>query len=78
MRTQAIRLSIGAYRDGCWHVAVVEDHYDRGVLIDSTLESLSHPTTEAQLRQQVARALDRIIDRERERVGSGGASDPGR
>jgi hypothetical protein len=68
MRTQALRVSIGAYSTGAWHVAIIEDHYERGVLINSSIESLSHPETEQQLRWNVSVALDKVIALEKERL----------
>ena len=68
MRTQALRVTVGAYSSGSWHVAIIIDHYDRCVLVNSELDSLSHPETEAQLRWNVGLALDRVIAQERERT----------
>lgn len=68
MRTQALRVSIGAYSSGRWHVAIIEDHYERGVLINSSIESLSHPETEEELRWNIGLALDKVIELERARL----------
>ena len=37
MRTRALRVTIGAYEAGDWHVAAIEDIYDRGVHVDSVM-----------------------------------------
>lgn len=68
MRTSALRLSIGAYSDETWHCTVIRDIYERGVMVDSTIDSRSLPTTEAQLRWNVGLALERIIAFEHERI----------
>lgn len=68
MRTSALRVSVGAYSSGVWHVALIIDHYERGVLINSEIESLSHPETEAEMRWNVKLALDKIVQMEQERI----------
>lgn len=68
MRTQALRLTIGAYSDGTWHVATIADHYERGVLVHSEIEDLSHPENTQQLEWNVKLALRRLVVREAERV----------
>jgi len=37
MRTQALRVTIGAYSDTTWHVSIIKDTYERGVIVDSTM-----------------------------------------
>lgn len=61
-------MSIGAYSDGAWHVAIIRDTYERGVLVNSEIESLSHPEGEAQLRWNTKMAVDKIIRLEAERI----------
>jgi len=37
MRTQALRITVGMYDNGDWHVTYIEDTYIRGVLVNSEL-----------------------------------------
>jgi hypothetical protein len=37
MRTSALRVTIGAYSDTTWHVSIIQDLYERGVLVDSVM-----------------------------------------
>jgi hypothetical protein len=37
MRTSALRVTIGAYSDTTWHVSIIQDIYQRGVLVDSVM-----------------------------------------
>lgn len=76
MRTSALRVTVGAYSDGSWHVAQISDHYERGVLINSTIESLSHPETWEQVKWNVMQALERVRRLELERLEAEGASEP--
>lgn len=76
MRTSALRVSVGAYSDGTWHVAQIADHYERGVLVNSEIESLSHPETWEQVQWNVRMALDRMRRREQERMATEGAGEP--
>ena len=76
MRTSALRVTVGAYSDGSWHVAQISDHYERGVLVNSTIESLSHPETWAQVKWNVMQALEDMRHRELERLAAEGASEP--
>lgn len=76
MRTSALRVSVGAYSDGSWHVALISDNYERGVLVNSTIESLSHPETWAQVKWNVMQDLERIRYLEMERLATEGASEP--
>jgi hypothetical protein len=78
MRTQALRVSVGAYSSGSWHVATIIDYYERGVLVNSEIETLSHPTGEAEMRWNVKLALDEIVKREKARIAqTAGPGDPG-
>jgi hypothetical protein len=37
MRTSALRVTIGAYSDTQWHVSIIRDIYERGVIVDSIM-----------------------------------------
>lgn len=37
MRTQALRVTVGAYENSEWHVTLIQDTYTRGVLVNSEL-----------------------------------------
>lgn len=73
MRTQALRVTVGAYQDGDWHVSLIEDTYERGVLKNSELLYGPIYCTERQVHWQVDRAVTRLIRIERERVRSAAA-----
>lgn len=70
MRTSALRLSVGAYSDGTWHVSTVVDHYERGVLVHSEVEVVKHVRGEAELEHEVTDQLAGITAWERQRVGA--------
>jgi len=76
MRTQAIRVSFGAYQDGTWHVATVLDTYDRGVLVNSELQSLSRPDTPDELHWDVEQAVAGLVRAEQQRVAAETAARP--
>lgn len=69
MRTQALRVSVGAYSDGSWHVAQIIDYYERGVLVNSAIESLHHADSWGAVRAEVDRALERLRELELQRTG---------
>lgn len=68
MRTQALRVTVGAYSDGTWHVAMITDYYERGVLVHSELEELAHPKTREDVRRRVGVLLDVVMQREDDRI----------
>jgi hypothetical protein len=37
MRTRALRVTVGVYETAMWHVSIIQDVYDRGVLVDSVM-----------------------------------------
>lgn len=37
MRTQALRVTIGAHDDRAWHASIIMDIYERGMIKDSRL-----------------------------------------
>jgi len=77
MRTRTLRVTVGAYSDGTWHVALTTDEYERGVLRDSQLITLTTPTTAQGVRWAVRQAVDHLIALEEERVELGGGAEPG-
>lgn len=77
MRTQALRVSVGAYSDGTWHVATIVDYYERGVLINSQVDTIRHFATMREVRAAVELELDAIERLERDRVMSAAGSGPG-
>lgn len=75
MRTQTLRLTVGSYSDGHWHVATIADFYERGILMHSEILSLAHANTEEQMRRLVDQAVDRIVASERGRTEKAAAAD---
>jgi hypothetical protein len=37
MRTRALRVTVGVYESAMWHVSIIQDVYERGVLVDSVM-----------------------------------------
>lgn len=68
MRTQALRVTVGAYSSGEWHVGIIIDTYDRGILVNSELDEISHYKFRDEVREAVRRALDRCMQMESERI----------
>lgn len=73
MRTRALRVTVGAYDKDAWHTSIVQDTYDRGVLINSECLDMRWGTL-ASVRSHVQRALDVLITDEIERVQTAPAS----
>lgn len=67
MRTRQLTVTIGAYADGTWHVALIETVYERGRLLGSDVVTRHHLTRET-LRRQVDEAVSRAIRMEAARV----------
>lgn len=75
MRTSSLRVTVGAYSDGSWHVAQIHDHYERGVLVNSTIESLRHPDSFDGVRTMVLEELAQIYELELARRGAEGVTE---
>lgn len=68
MRTQALRVTVGAYQTGGWHVTLIKDTYERGVLKNSELVWGPLYCGEDRLRGLVLEAVDHLIETERARA----------
>lgn len=77
MRTQALRVTVGAYSDGAWHVSVIRDIYERGVLVNSQLELGPLHCDAQQLRWKVRGAVDHLMALEEERLEAEQGRTPG-
>jgi hypothetical protein len=67
MRTRALRVTVGAYENHLWHVTLVADSYERGVLVNSELLTAMHAPDHL-VELEVVRALHRLMDIEAERL----------
>ena len=67
MKTQALRITIGAYAEDQWHVAIVADTYVHGVMADSELVTIRW-CTGADVSRLVIRALDQLEASELQRL----------
>lgn len=67
MRTRQLTVSVGAYENGDWHVALTESLYERGALVSSSVTANRY-TTEDQVLLTTTRALQHAMDMERARV----------
>jgi hypothetical protein len=76
MRTRALRVTVGAYENHLWHVTLVADSYERGVLVNSELLTAMHAPDHL-VELEMVKALHRLFDIEAERLSrSGGSGGP--
>lgn len=68
MRTQALRVTVGAYQTGGFHVTLIKDTYERGVLRNSELVWGPLYCGEDRIQGLVAEAVDHLVETERARV----------
>lgn len=67
MRTRALTITVGKYRDGSWHTALTESLYEGGRLMSTSLTA-NRWTSETQVLDTVARALQHAMDMESARI----------
>lgn len=68
MRTCALRVTVGLYPSGEWHVTLIEDSYLRGVLVNSELLVGPMYCRWDQVEDQVQTMLGRLKERELARM----------
>ena len=74
MRTQALRVTIGAYEDREWHVTLIQDTYLRGVLQNSELLVGPIYCHRSEIYWIVAKQIDRLVEMEQARLEQAAAS----
>lgn len=78
MKTRALQICVGAYSNGGWNIAIVEDLYERGMKVDSRILLGPMYCSLAQLQAYVDVATEQLVSLERERLAQEGREDQGR
>lgn len=68
MKTQAMRVTVHAYDDDSWMVALVRDTFERGALVQSDLVSIRWGTIE-RVWEVVAEGVQDVVELECQRLG---------
>jgi hypothetical protein len=76
MRTQALRVTVGAYSDTQWHVSIIHDVYERGVQVDSRMMWGPMYCSRSRVLGLVHEATVRLLELEADRVRLEAARDP--
>jgi hypothetical protein len=77
VKTRALRVTVGCYERGGWHVSIIRDVYDRGVLQDSELVIGPIYCTKEQVQGVVDVQLQTLMAWEESRAARAAADGPG-